>query len=200
MIRVCWLVLLAVSLGACATATTQIQSRALGDPSAQPADRYIIIAVDNQTPAYVARAGATPKGYDAVTEYGPSVQARQAMRAVEKDYGLREVNAWPIEPLHVHCAVLEIPKGADRAALLSKLAKDDRIKLTQPLQTFATRTSDYNDPYVGLQRGFKQMDVADAHPVSRGEGVKIAVIDTGADIGHPDLAGRIAGAINFVDN
>ncbi len=31
------------------------------------------------------------------------------------------------------------------------------------------------------------MDVADAHPWSRGEGVKIAIIDTGADILHPDL-------------
>jgi subtilisin family serine protease len=52
---------------------------------------------------------------------------------------------------------------------------------------------------VGLQRGFEQMDVADAHPLSRGEGVKVAIIDTGADIQHPDLHGSIAGAANFVD-
>ena len=99
----------------------------------------------------------------------------------------------------MHCAVLELPAGSDRNAVLAALAKDPRVKLTQPLQTFATRTENYNDPYVGLQRGFQQMDVAGAHPWSRGEGVKIAIIDTGADILHPDLRGSIAAAANFVD-
>ncbi len=93
----------------------------------------------------------------------------------------------------------EIPSGADRNTLLARLSKDRRVKLTQPLQTFATRTEGYNDPYVGLQRGFQQMDVADAHPWSRGDGVKVAIIDTGVDIQHPDLRGSIASAVNFVD-
>jgi len=44
------------------------------------------------------------------------------------------------------------------------------------------------------------MDVADAHPWSRGEGVTIAIIDTGADTEHPDLRGSISGAANFVDS
>jgi subtilisin family serine protease len=100
----------------------------------------------------------------------------------------------------MHCAVLEVPDGVDRSTLLAALAHDQRIKLAQPLQSFATRTEDYNDPYVGLQRGFEQMDVADAHPWSRGEGVKVAIIDTGADILHPDLRGNIVTAANFVDS
>src|ERR1700748_2106829 len=121
------------------------------------------------------------------------------MRAVEREYGLREINAWPIAPLNIHCAVLEIPSGADRASLLGALSRERHVTLTQPRQTCATRTQDYNDPYVGLQRGFQQMDVADAHPWSRGEGVKIAIIDTGVDIQHPDLRGSIAASVNFVD-
>jgi hypothetical protein len=122
------------------------------------------------------------------------------MQALENDYGLREVSAWPIEPLHMHCAVLEVPEGSDRPTLLAALAHDRRIKLAQPLQSFATRTENYNDPYVGLQRGFQQMDVADAHPWSRGDGVKVAIIDTGADVQHPDLRGNIVTAANFVDS
>jgi subtilisin family serine protease len=100
----------------------------------------------------------------------------------------------------MHCAVLEIPAGMDRATLLAALAQDRRIKLAQPMQSFATRSQDYNDPYVGLQRGFAQMDVAAAHPWSRGEGIKIAIIDTGADTQHPDLRANIATAVNFVDS
>jgi subtilisin family serine protease len=43
------------------------------------------------------------------------------------------------------------------------------------------------------------MDVADAHALSRGEGVKVAIIDTGVDTAHPDLARSIAVAKNLVD-
>jgi hypothetical protein len=196
-----WSVLSVVMIlaGACSSAPPRIDSRALGNQVSQSADRFIIVAVENAPAAYVAHAGSTPRGYDAVVEYGPTSHARQAMRALEREYGLKEVNAWPIEPLHMHCAVLEIPSGADRDTLLAALSKDRRVKLTQPLQTFATRTDGYNDPYIGLQRGFQQMDVADAHPWSRGEGVRVAIIDTGVDIQHPDLRGSIAGAANFVD-
>src|ERR1700735_5378275 len=199
MIRWSVLTVVMILAGACSSAPPRIDSRALGNQVSQSADRFIIVAVDNASTAYVAHAGGTPHGYDAVADYGPTSRARQAMRALEREYGLREVNAWPIEPLHIHCAVLEIPSGADRNTLLMALSKDHRVKLTQPLQTFATRTEGYNDPYVGLQRGFQQMDVADAHPWSRGEGVKVAIIDTGVDTQHPDLLGSIAAAVNFVD-
>lgn len=184
---------------ACSGAPVRIDSRALGNQVSLSADRYIIVAVDNERATYVAHAGGTPRGYDAVADYGATAHARETLHAVARQYGLREVNAWPIMPLQIDCAVLELPAGADRNQLLATLSKDQRVKLTQPLQTFATRTEDYNDPYVGLQRGFQQMDVADAHPWSRGEGVKVAIIDTGADLQHPDLRASIAAAVNFVD-
>jgi len=199
MIRWSMLTVLMMMAGACSSAPPRIESRALGNQVSASADRFIIVAVNNAPTAYVAQAGGTPRGYDAVADYGPTSHARQALRALEQEYGLREVNAWPIDPLHIHCAVLEIPSGADRNALLAALSKDQRVKLTQPLQTFATRTDGYNDPYIGLQRGFQQMDVADAHPWSRGEGVRVAIIDTGVDTQHPDLRGSIAAAANFVD-
>jgi len=190
---------------ACSNTPVRIEPGALAggishsDGISHSPDRFIIAAVDNDPAAPLARAGTTPRGYDTITVYGPTSHARKLMRSLEEDYGLREVNAWPIEPLHMHCAVLEIPEGADRAALLDKLSHDPRIKLAQPLQTFATRTREYNDPYVDLQRGFQQMDVAGAHPWSQGDGVKVAIIDTGADIRHPDLARSVAAAANFVD-
>jgi subtilisin family serine protease len=199
MIRWAALSLVMLSAVACSGAPVRIDSSAIGNQVSRSPDRFIIVAVDNTTASYVSHAGSTPRGYDAVGDYGPTSSARQTMRAVEREYGLKEVNAWPIEPLHIHCAVLEIPAGTDRNTLLAALSKDQRIKLTQPLQTFATRTEGYNDPYVDLQSGFQQMDVADAHPLSRGEGVKVAIIDTGVDIRHPDLGGSIAAAANFVD-
>jgi Subtilase family len=185
---------------ACSNSPVRIESRALADQISRSPDHFIIAAVDNEPAALVARAGSSPRGYDSIATYGPSAAARQMMRAVENEYGLREVSAWPIEPLHMHCAVLEVPDGTDRRTVLAALAYDRRIKLAQPLQDFATRSGDYNDPYLQLQQGFRQMDVAEAHPWSRGEGVKVAIIDTGADTQHPDLRGNIAAAANFVDS
>jgi subtilisin family serine protease len=196
-----WVPVLFVLLASgCGNTPVRIESRAPANQISGSPQHFIIAAVDNDPGAFVARAGGTPHGYDAVAGYGPSVSARQKMRSVEHDYGLREVNAWPIKPLHMHCAVLEIPEGADRDILLAALAQDGRVKLAQPLQSFATRTEKYNDPYVGLQRGFEQMNVAGAHPWSRGEGVKVAIIDTGADTEHPDLRGNISAAVNLVDS
>jgi hypothetical protein len=196
-----WLVLLfAVMACACSSSPVRIESRALADQVSKSPEHFIIAAVDNDSATVMAHAGSTPRGYDGITGYGPSQNARQMMRALENDYGLHEVSAWPIEPLHMHCAVLEVPDGVDRRTVLAAMTQDRRIKLAQPLQSFATRTDAYNDPYVGLQRGFQQMDVAGAHPWSRGEGVKIAIIDTGADTGHMDLHANIAAAMNFVDS
>ena len=184
---------------ACSNSPVRIESRSLGSAVTESADRFIVAAVDNQSVTFAARAGSTPRGYDTVATYGPTQAARRDLKTLEQEYGLREVNAWPIEPLHIHCAVLEIPEGTDRNYLLLKLSHDSRIKLAQPLQTFATRSGQYNDPYVDLQSGFREMDVAAAHPWSRGEGIKVAIIDTGVDTGHPDLRGSIAAAANFVD-
>ncbi len=188
-----------LSVSACASAPAQMAARAAPQSMSLAPERYIVAGIDNARPALALRAGTSPRGYDGVTAYGPSPRARQLMQTLVSDYGLREVTTWPIEPLHMHCAVLEVPANVDRSDLLVRLGRDPRIRLAQPLQTFATRTQSYNDPYVGLQRGFAQMDVADAHAMSRGEDVKIAVIDTGADTAHPDLRGVVVKARNFVD-
>jgi subtilisin family serine protease len=185
----------------CALAACSHMPTAQLAPNGQPigdVDRYIVAAVDNDASGIGTRAGSTPRGY-AGPAYWPSPRARRLMRALERDYGLREVSAWPIGPLHMHCAVLEIPGDADRDALLSRLLADSRIRLAQPLQTFATRSDSYNDPYVDLQQGFAQMDVADAHRFSRGGGVTVAIIDTGADLDHPDLRAAVVRESNFVD-
>jgi hypothetical protein len=125
---------------ACRNTPVQIESRALADPSAQSSERFIIAAVDNDPVEFVAHAGSTPRGYGLSAAYGSTSRARDVMHALEHDYGLREVSAWPIVRLHMHCAVLQIREGTDRESLLAKMSRDPRIKLAQPLQTFATRS------------------------------------------------------------
>ena len=191
---------LGILVSACASTPLTVHSRSSVHGLDDAPERYIVAAVDNGSLTLATHAGATPRAYDRLTAYGATSQARRLMRDLENDYGLREITSWPIDPLHMHCAVLEMPESANRDSVLAALASDRRVRLAQPLQTFATQTATYDDPYVGLQRGFQQMDVADAHAWSRGNGVKIAIIDTGADIEHPDLKGSVSTAANFVDD
>ena len=194
------LVTLVFALSACAADPARIESGVLSTSPHDNPDRYIIAAIDNDRPVYAGRAGSSPRGYDGIAAYGPSARTRQIMKSLEAEYGLNEVNSWPIAPLHLQCTILKLAVNADRTAVLASLAQDRRVKIAQPLQTFATRTQTYNDPYVGLQRGFERMDVADAHPLSRGDGVRIAIIDTGADVKHLDLRGAVVKAVNYVDS
>lgn len=161
-------------------------------------DRLIVITVADNVRVLQGRAGSTPRGYDGLQRYETSGAARATMKAIAGDYHLRQLAEWPIPLLKVHCAVFEIPKDSTLAAMLEKLKTEPRVRLAQPMGVFETRSESYNDPYVGLQSGFKQLDVADAHGLSRGEGVRVAVIDTGLDINHPDLGNKVVATRDLV--
>ena len=179
-------------LGACAMGPAQ-------DAAPPSPERLILVTVDNPPEPPPARPGATPRAYDLVAPYGAGARARATAAALAQQYHLRQVDAWPIAPLSVHCVVFEVAGGATREQTLAALAGDTRVRLAQPMQTFRTLATGYNDPYLDLQRGFREIDAAGAQQWSRGEGVRVAVIDTGIDASHPDLAGRVVAMRNFVD-
>jgi serine protease len=54
-----------------------------------------------------------------------------------------------------------------------------------------------NDPLYAQQYGPKQIRAAQAWTTSTGAGTTIAVVDSGVDRDHPDLAGKIVGGITF---
>ncbi|HAH08221.1 MAG TPA: hypothetical protein DCM05_17135 [Elusimicrobia bacterium] len=47
--------------------------------------------------------------------------------------------------------------------------------------------------------GIARVNAEKAWTVTQGEGVKVAVVDTGIDCAHPDLKGQCAGGVNYVD-
>ncbi|WP_313918757.1 S8 family serine peptidase [Tahibacter sp.] len=179
------------------------------------AAQMIVVAVANK-PDPQPSAGATPRGYDALPNYAGGDRAVVTAANLSSDYHLREVSAWVIAPLRLRCMVFALPPSADRAAVIAQLKGDRRVRIAQPLQEFETfgdgaggaggpalpaagaADAVYNDPYVGLQHNFSIIAAAGAQRTTRGDGVRIALIDAGVDTTHPDLDGRIAQQRDFV--
>lgn len=186
-------------LAGCAMSRTAPEPLNESDPT-----RYVVVTLRNDAVPSIPRAGSTVRGYEPRPSYALAPATRASAKAVAAAHGLREVAAWPIGLLGIHCVVYELPPGADRTATLERLRRDSRVESAQPYQSFATLTTDSSaisasDPYRPLQRNLDMMDVTGAHLLSRGEGVRVAIIDTGIDASHPDLAGRVVKQENFVD-
>lgn len=168
--------------------------------------RDIVLAVANPLEPLATNAGSSLLGYARSRYYGAGQHAVSTLAALKQRYGLREVAGWPIKALDLYCVVLTPPSGMTRDALLKVLAEDSRVKLAQPLHDYSAyadgsrKAQRYNDPYASLQRGFVETDAALAQAFSQGRGVHIAIVDTGADLAHPDLQGRISDVHNLIDD
>jgi len=97
---------------------------------------------------------------------------------------------------------------AGREALLERLRKDPNVEAAEPLYLYSSRRYVPNDPQFKAQWNLEMIRMPHAWEVSRGEGVVVAVIDTGiafADSGEfrivPDLKGaRFAKGYDFVND
>ncbi len=152
----------------------------------------ILVMFDNS--GAKASGGGAGAPYKFRKRYEISGKVRRASAAVAREHQLEKIDHWPMRSLSIYCFVYRVPEGVDRDALVASLNADERVESAQLLQQFATRTQDYdgyNDPYADMQYGLEILDITAAHRNSLGAGVRIAIVDSHADVDHEDLKGRI---------
>jgi subtilisin family serine protease len=119
-----------------------------------------------------------------------------------KKYEFEIIDSWRFGSLRRDCFVVVAQWTADLDERLRDLNADPMIESAQSMQYFSVAGKPGEskiDPYAVLQHSLITARIDEAHQLSTGKDVKVAIVDTGLDRSNSDLRDRISGTLNFVD-
>lgn len=121
---------------------------------------------------------------------------RRVAEALAREHGLTILEGWPMPALNVDCYRMAEPAGAAPGKIVEALSRDARVDWAQAINTFSAQG---NDPLYPVQPAAQQWRLGEVRKAATGRKVLVAVIDSGVETEHPDLAGQVAFQENFVD-
>ena len=95
--------------------------------------------------------------------------------------------------------MVNVPPGQSEEKLAERLARHPHIEFAE-LDRLAPPGSTTNDPMLSSQWHLPKINAPTAWGASVGAGTIVAILDTGIDPSHPDLAGQLVPGWNFYGN
>lgn len=111
--------------------------------------------------------------------------------------GVRVLASWFVRSLGEQCLILQAPNAGTVERVAERLARHRRISGAAPVRRYRLLGVPAADPYLPLQVVVSTLQLEQAHRLATGRGVHVALIDTGLDLQHPDLLGRVTRVANF---
>jgi subtilisin family serine protease len=165
------------------------------EPEAGPAAAAQVLVM-LQVPAPHFQPGASYSG--AYRTANGSAARRRLAQSLAAAHGLELVSDWPMPVLGIECYVMALPTGSEAARVAALLEADKRVAWAQPVAAFRSLAT--GDPLYPAQPGASRWKLDALHRTATGRSVTVAVIDSGIDEQHPDLAGQVLHRQNFIDN
>lgn len=176
-------------------AETEIAANQLARASSK---RQLLVTFSEKKRANNFTAGSK-RFYHGGGQWSASLHLHQRISAVANDFALTERDAWPIDSLNLYCVVFEAPPDENMDQLLAALNADARVSAAQPMNEFhGMIITSYDDPLFEMQYGQYKQTVEQLHKFTRGENVRIGILDSPVDTEHPDLKGQIDTAYQYV--
>jgi len=116
------------------------------------------------------------------------------LNELSKKYKLQMIENYYLKNLESFIVLFQY--DGDVLGLIEELKKDNRITIAQPNFIFHT----FSDPLCKMIYAFDLMKIDKIHRYYKGNGIKIALIDTGVDYEHKDLKNQIKEIKNFIKN
>ncbi len=194
----CLLLSLLILLTSCAH-TTDLSR--LGDSNTAD-ERRLLVTFADRTMERDVSANAQDS-YRIGGEYGNSGWSKRVAASLADRHHIRFIAQWPVTTLGLSCVVYEVPESLLLQQVITELQHDQDVASVQLMRQFSVMGANPDtpkadsDPYLKLQTGYQALGIAQLHKLATGRGVKIALIDTGVDLDHPDLQGQIQYSQNF---
>ncbi|MGE5649469.1 MAG: S8 family peptidase [Bacillota bacterium] len=163
------------------------------DDAARDSERRILVMLHLPLPHFRPDANYAG-GYE--DDSGHSARRRIATD-MAREYGLKLDSDWPMPALDVHCFVMEQTTDEPPERVARILSQDPRVEWAQPMRRFHALGA--SDPLSPLQPGERLWHLSSMHTLATGRRVRVAVVDSGIEADHPDLAGQVEAEENFVD-
>ena len=187
-----------------ALATTALAAGATdGDAPATPAAPVSAASAPREVLVMLRSppAHARVDGSYGAAGYGDAARAQSQARVgarIAAAHGLTVVTLWAMPALGMDCVVLALPPQADLQASIAALQMHSEVAWAQPMNEF--HAQGHADPLYALQPVAAQWHLDELHAIATGRHVHVAIIDSGVDDTHPDLAQAVQARANFVDD